>query len=1144
MAISHRTSRLKLKGSPSVEQLQNGRYKLTVECTTINSREDWYSANKTRIFPDFGSLESAVMSIDGLSPRKGEAYADMRLTEVQSGNRPSRTGEDYIVVLTYETLGSAFVQVKDDTFNYVENGLRRVTRQSIAKVGTEFQKTVGTTSITSQIDGETAVTCILANYEVNDTDSYREVTEVYIQAGTLSETEDKVGSQLSIVKETFASTPPAISGYSIANEQESNVDGISTKQFTFLKNNVQLSQSEDKVGSQLSISQQWFNPSEDKTVSGYSLASQNTSDFEGIKTIEYRFLKEDVQLSQSEDEVGSQNSITEEWFKPSASRKTKTNYSLARKEESNVEGIPTERYTFLKNNVVLSASEDRVGSQLAITNEVFKPSNDVFSGKNVSGVALSGYSEASREKSNFEGIPTLRYRFLKNNVVLSETEDKVGSQLSLVKEVFNGTPSTPSGYSIANEQVSDVDGIPTRRFTFLKNNVVLSESEDQVGSQLAIVQEVFNGTPATPNDYLLANTQESDVSGISTKRFTFLKPSILSQSEDKVGSQLAITIETFNETPVTPTDYALANTQESNIEGIPTKRYSFLKSNVELSRTEDKVGSQLSITIEQFDGTPSTPDGYVIASVQSSDLGGIPTKRHIFLKDDVKLSESEDKVGSQLAIAQQWFNPAEDKTVSGYSLASKNTSNFSGIETVEYRFLKDNVVLSETEDKVGSQLAIVKEVFNGTPSTPSGYSIASEQESSVDGIATKRFTFLKPNILSVQQNFNNGQKLVSVQAFSKTSAQVTTALSEVTSDHKLISQRESDFSGIKTSTFEYQLDESFIQDFEANGLFQIPLVELSASDFSTQSIGTLSSTTPTSGLYLAKQKIDNGGAIKVRDSLWIQAGVLSVVTNKDSVTSEVAVNAIKLDAAAVRTAVSEVTANHNLKSQSTEDFAGLNSFRYVFEIRSTSTATELGDAQIGVKFETGIQTNGSSDFIITRQYAISSANTAASIKTLMPPAINDPIFDGTGGTQKAYLVDQEVTPNGLDGAVLTRTFAMLPTHLDEWDEMVIRFPGVNRGPFQLDEGFAFRSEPISEAVPVRMCRDFFLSNPQRICLPDEFRPVDENGNRVTVLTEDTVPTADEYIGFVNSGKYLNDRVSIHRWQGDIWERRIVQFRAQ
>jgi hypothetical protein len=277
---------------------------------------------------------------------------------------------------------------------------------------------------------------------------------------------------------------------------------------------------------------------------------------------------------------------------------------------------------------------------------------------------------------------------------------------------------------------------------------------------------------------------------------------------------------------------------------------------------------------------------------------------------------------------------------------------------------------------------------------------------------------------------------------------------------------------------------------------------------------------------------------------WLEAGVISVSTDEDSITDEVVVNALNLTAAQVRNAVTEVTANHSLKSQSTNDFEGLNSFRYVFEVRSTNTETELGDAQIGVNFYTGIQTDGSSDFIIERQYSISSANVASSIKKLIPPEINDPVFDGTGGTQKAYIVDQEVKPNGKDGAVLTRTFAMLPTHLDEWDEMVIRFPGVNRGPFQLDEGFTFRSQPYSEAVPVRICRDFFLSNPQRICRPDEFRPVDKNGNRVTVLTADTVPTADEYIGYVNSGKYLNDRVSIHRWQGDIWERRIIQFKAE
>ena len=647
MAVSHRTNRLKLIGTPAVEQLQNGRYQLTVNCTTMNSREDWYSANKARIFPDFGSLESAEMSIDGLAPRTGEAYTDMRLVSVQSSTQQ----EKYIVTLVYQTLGASFVQVKDDTVNYVENGLRRVTRESIAKAGTDFQKTIGTTSITSQIDGETAVTCILANYEVNDTDSYREVTEVYIEAGTLSETEDKVGSQLSIVKETFASTPSTPSGYSIANEQESNVDGILTRRFTFLKNNVQLSRSVDNESSLLTEAR--------------------------------------------------------EYFKPDSSKETLANYSLVNKAESNVDGIPTERYTFAKNNQQISKSVDNESPLKTETREYFKPDS--------SKETLTGYSLVNKQESNVDGIPTERYTFAKNDVILSTSEEKVGSQLAIVKEVFNGTPSTPSGYSIADESVSNVNGIVTRRFRFLKENVQLSRSVDNESSLKTEVREYF-------------------------------KP---------------------DSSKATLTNYSLVNKQESNVDGIPTERYTFAK---------------------------------------------------------------------------------------------------------------NNVTLSETEDKVGGQLAIVKEVFNGTPSTPSGYSIASVQESNVDGIPTERYTFFKPNILSVQQNFNNGQKRVSVQAFSKTSAEVTSDLSEVTSDHKLISQRESDFAGIKTSTFEYQLDESFTEDRELNGLKRVSLIELSASDFTAQTIGAVSSTAPTSGLFLGSQVIDNGGTIKLRESNWFEAGTLNVST--------------------------------------------------------------------------------------------------------------------------------------------------------------------------------------------------------------------------------------------------------------------------
>ena len=224
MAVSHRTNRLKLIGTPAVEQLQNGRYELTVNCTTMNSREDWYSANKARVFPDFGSLESAEMSIDGLAPRTGEAYTDMRLVAVQSSTQQGQ----YIVTLVYQTLGDSFVQVKDDTVTYTENGLRRVTRESIAKAGTDFQKTVGTTSINSQIDTETAVQCFLSSYEIDDTDSYREVTEIYVEPGEI-QTSTRPGRIDGTTEVTIVSTGTAVapSGQPIFSSQTEK-EGYST----------------------------------------------------------------------------------------------------------------------------------------------------------------------------------------------------------------------------------------------------------------------------------------------------------------------------------------------------------------------------------------------------------------------------------------------------------------------------------------------------------------------------------------------------------------------------------------------------------------------------------------------------------------------------------------------------------------------------------------------------------------------------------------------------------------------------------------------------------------------------------------------------------------------------------------------------
>ena len=199
--------------------------------------------------------------------------------------------------------------------------------------------------------------------------------------------------------------------------------------------------------------------------------------------------------------------------------------------------------------------------------------------------------------------------------------------------------------------------------------------------------------------------------------------------------------------------------------------------------------------------------------------------------------------------------------------------------------------LSETIDNVGSQKAKVIETIGADPATPSGYSLASKQESDFEGFQTNRFTFLKPSILSLQQDFNNGLKRVSVQAFGMTDANVSAELAAITTSHELMSQTESDYEGIKTSTFQYQIDEAFTEDYELNGLKRISIIELSTTNFTAQVIGGLAGITatppaddppnvvpagsPEIGLYLGTQDIDNGGTIKVRQSVWLEPGELS-----------------------------------------------------------------------------------------------------------------------------------------------------------------------------------------------------------------------------------------------------------------------------
>ena len=791
MPTYHRSQRLKLVGAgPRVEQLQNDRYRLTFQCEATNPREAWMFGNKSQIFASYGTLSTAQMSIAGIDRRTNEAYTDAVLVATEA----TPTEDNMIVTLVYETLGTSFVQVKDDTIDFDLNGLQRVTRESIAKVGTSFSKSIGSTAVT--VDG---VNCVLASLNVDNTDSYVKLIEVYLEEGTVLETTDNVGSQQAKVIETFGGDPSIPAGYSIANKEESNFQGYQTNRFTFLKDNVELSRVNDFVGSQLAITRTFYNPTSDPTESGYTVARKEQTDFEGIETIQYTFLKDNVTLSQSEDKVGSQLAIVKEVYNGTPS--TPSGYSIAREEESEVDGIPTRRFTFLKNGVTLSTSEDKVGSQLAI-----------------------------------------------------------------VKEVFNGTPSTPSAYSIAREEVSEVDGIPTRRFTFLKNDTVLSRSRDSIGSQKAVVLEIFNGTNDTAeangygagSSYVLAREEESDVGGIITKRYTYLQPSVLSVQESRNSLQKTVVVRVFNLTSsdssffssggsiVDSDTHLLVASNEEDFAGVKTSLFTYesrgynTKSTNEFGRTVIEQVEQTDIGDWSLQDQSST---YTVDSVsnlrilnQTVENNDNEVNRRLTTFTTVGIDEvREELVGSQRAIVITKVGTAPTTTdaadnsndgsdsASDFILIRDENNRVNGIDIFTYTFARKNAVVSQSEDKVGSQLAIIKEVFDGTPTTPSGYVIAREDTSDVDGIATKRFTFLKPSVLQSEELFQVSQNRVRVTAFNLDSATVKSLVSSVTDSHYLLSTSTSDFEGIET--FVYTFDKSSIIDVRPITKSNFSLVE-------------------------------------------------------------------------------------------------------------------------------------------------------------------------------------------------------------------------------------------------------------------------------------------------------------------------------
>ena len=287
-------------GAPEIDKLYNDRYRIVVRCNVKGVDSKWHYSNVENFWKDFGSLYESPLQVDGADvgwePATGETYPNMRLIEVAQ-NYP-RTPNDGAPVLEfiYETLTSVYTQDADDKVDHELNGLRRVTRTVIATEDSSYAKVVGTDTIDHTGRGYGSETLTIASAEEvpkrQNEGGFTRIQETWVASGTLSETLDNVGSQQAKVIETIGADPATPSGYSLASKQESNFEGFQTNRFTFLKPSVLSRNISTRSNGNLIIETvEAFNETPSPATSGAVQIGNDVSNVEGIPTRRFTFAK-------------------------------------------------------------------------------------------------------------------------------------------------------------------------------------------------------------------------------------------------------------------------------------------------------------------------------------------------------------------------------------------------------------------------------------------------------------------------------------------------------------------------------------------------------------------------------------------------------------------------------------------------------------------------------------------------------------------------------------------------------------------------------------------------------------------------------------------------------------------------------------
>jgi hypothetical protein len=197
---------------------------------------------------------------------------------------------------------------------------------------------------------------------------------------------------------------------------------------------------------------------------------------------------------------------------------------------------------------------------------------------------------------------------------------------------------------------------------------------------------------------------------------------------------------------------------------------------------------------------------------------------------------------------------------------------------------------------------------------------------------------------------------------------------------------------------------------------------------------------------------------------------------------------------------------------------------------------EVGEPIVGDVFDWNKQVTGENNRAIRRRYKMRLVDLPFYTVDVLNPTLYDVKYPAAVITGQSI----ERIPGNTTDAFLIREFAEVPTTWDDYLDQVVTFPGVEKSSLYTPPDFPFRGSPTSQASQIRRNRAYFLTPQRGIAAFPKFQPKDDEGNVVSIITDDTIPSADEYIAKVLGRQEIVVSSHVQEWRGAI-QVRVTDF---